>query len=61
MHNKREFIHRLQEDCNLPDPEMAERAAQIVLSAFSHRLTPQERSDVAASSSRDIERLWMSM
>lgn len=58
--NKAEFIYKIQELTALPSQEMAQDAAMIVLSLLSHRLTPEEASDVVAQLPQDLRQLWNS-
>lgn len=59
MH-KKQFIQNIQEQLSLPDAEITEEAARIVLSLFSHRLQPAEAKDVKAQLPPDLKKLWTS-
>ena len=56
--NKDDFIKRVMELADIQDKNTAERGAQIVLSILSHRLTPDEASDVEDQLPHDLKRIW---
>ena len=58
--NKGRFLNRLQEMTRLDSREQVEDGAHIVLSLLSHRLTQDEKRDVAGQLSRDMQGLWNS-
>lgn len=58
--NKDEFIKRVQALTGLPEKQMAEDGARIVLSLLSHRLTPEEAKDVADQLTQDMKNFWNS-
>jgi uncharacterized protein (DUF2267 family) len=55
---KDELINQVMERTNLSSKAMTERAIQIVFSALSHRLAPEENRDVEAQLPRDWQDLW---
>lgn len=58
--SKTAFVNQVQELAQLPTPDLAEDGTMIVLSLLSHRLTPDERRDVASQLPVDVKRLWNS-
>jgi uncharacterized protein (DUF2267 family) len=58
--NKHEFIESVQESLQLPSPEITEEAVRVVLSLFSHRLTPNEAAEVKAQLPTALKALWQS-
>jgi uncharacterized protein (DUF2267 family) len=58
--NKGQFVKRVQELTGLEDQRMAEEGTRIVLSLLSHRLTPEEKQDVADQLTQDMKNMWNS-
>ena len=55
-----EFIDSVQESLQIPSSEMTEDAVRVVLSLLSHRLMPDEFSDVNDQLSHPLKALWQS-
>jgi uncharacterized protein (DUF2267 family) len=58
MHNKGEFIHRLQADVGLLDRDEAEKILSSVLTTLRGRLTPGEAAHVEAQLPEDLKPVW---
>ena len=58
MHNKGEFLHRLQSNTGLATREDAERVTSSVLTTLRIRLTPKEADDVEAQLPMDLKPVW---
>jgi uncharacterized protein (DUF2267 family) len=57
---KHEFINSVQESLQFPSPDMTEEAVRVVLSLFSHRLTPDEAGEVKDQLPEGMKTLWKS-
>lgn len=58
MHNKGEFIHRLQADTQVIDRDEAEKIVSVVFTTLHHRLTPDQADHVEAHLPKDMKDLW---
>jgi uncharacterized protein (DUF2267 family) len=58
MHNKGEFIHRLQANTGVADRGEAETILSSVLTTLRGRLTPKEAGDVEAQLPEDMKPVW---
>ena len=58
MHNKGEFIHKLQANTGVIDKAEAEQILGSVLTTLRGRLTPDEASHVEAQLPEDMKEVW---
>lgn len=58
MHNKGEFLHKLQANVGLADRDSAEMVTRSVLTTLRSRISKEEAEDVEAQLPQDLKPLW---
>lgn len=58
MHNKGEFLHKLQANTGLAERDEAEKVTKSVLTTLRKRITPEEAKHVEAQLPEGLKELW---